>query len=120
MTADVTLILGADDASRRRRATRSLRRIVRRQPLGVLGLLLVITFFVAAVFAPVLVPYSPTASAFSLLQSPTLHHPFGTDSLGRDVFSRTIAGSQVSLVVAGSVVIIHGVLSTMLGMLSGY
>jgi ABC-type dipeptide/oligopeptide/nickel transport system permease subunit len=80
----------------------------------------VVLFFAVAILAPVLVPYSPTASAFPLLQAPTAHHPFGTDSLGRDVLSRTIAGSQVSLVVAGSVVLIHGLLSTTLGLLSGF
>ncbi len=99
---------------------RAVRRFVREQPLGTFGLALIAVFLAVAVFAPWLTRYSPTASIAEPLQSPTSSHWLGTDSLGRDVYSRIIQGSQISLVVAVTVVAINVVMSSALGLLSGY
>lgn len=99
---------------------RAVRRFVREQPLGTFGLALIAVFLAVAVFAPWLTRHSPTASIADPLQSPTSSHWLGTDSLGRDVYSRIIQGSQISLVVAVTVVAINVVMSSALGLLSGY
>lgn len=99
---------------------RAVRRFVREQPLGTFGLALIAVFLAVAVFAPWLTRYSPTASIAEPLQSPTASHWLGTDSLGRDVYSRIVQGSQISLVVAVTVVAINVVMSSALGLLSGY
>jgi peptide/nickel transport system permease protein len=54
------------------------------------------------------------------LQSPSLHHPFGTDEVGRDMFSRVIYGARVSVVIGFSAVTIAAIISTLVGTLSGY
>jgi peptide/nickel transport system permease protein len=78
------------------------------------------TFFVA-IFAAQLAPYDPNAQ--TLIQrfgSPSTAHPFGTDQLGRDVLSRTIWGSRVSLGVGFSSVVITIVIGTAIGIAAGY
>lgn len=95
-------------------------RFTKAQPLGALAALIVVVFLVVAVFAPWLTPHSPTRSIGPVLQSPNSTYWLGTDALGRDVLSRVIQGSQVSLVVAVTVIVVQVTLSTMLGLLSGY
>lgn len=93
---------------------------VRAQPLGAIAAVVVVIFLVVAVLAPWLTPHSPTRSIGPVLQAPSSTYWLGTDSLGRDVLSRVIQGSQVSLVVAITVIIVQVTLSTLLGLLSGY
>ena len=98
-----------------------LGRTARRQPLAVCGLLLIALFFVLAVGAPLLSPYS--ASAIDLahrLTAPSRAHWFGTDELGRDILSRIIFGARISLVVATSVVSCSLALGLVLGGLAGF
>lgn len=75
----------------------ALRRLMRnRFALG--GLLLVILLGLVALFAPLIAPYDPTYQDYSVVQrGPTLAHPFGTDTLGRDQLSRIIYGARTSL-----------------------
>ncbi len=83
-----------------------------------LALLIILT----AVFAPVITGgVSPSEAVLAdALQPPSAEHIFGTDKLGRDIFTRVIYGSRTSLVAAFSVVIIIFVLGTVLGVLAGY
>jgi peptide/nickel transport system permease protein len=97
-----------------------LLRLVRKKPLGFAGFGLVAAFLVMAIFAPLLVPYSPTETVARPLLAPSAAHLFGTDSSGNDVLSRVIAGAQISLTISFAVVIIHLILGTTLGMVSGY
>lgn len=84
--------------------------------LSVTGLVVVLTMVLIAIFAPLIVKSSPYDSSLSnRLLKPTSEHIFGTDSLGRDVFSRVIYGTRVSMIVGFSV----GILSAILGMLMG-
>lgn len=92
----------------------------RRQPLGAFGIILVAFFVIIAIFSPWITPYEATKSVAPPLLAPSSDHWFGTDAVGRDVLSRTIAGSQISLAVAFTVITINVVLSTLLGLWAGY
>ncbi|MEX1022435.1 MAG: ABC transporter permease [Dehalococcoidia bacterium] len=91
-----------------------------RYPLGTFGLVLVIGFLLLSLVAPLLAPYDARSSVALPLLSPSLDHWLGTDANGRDVFSRVIVGSQISLAVGVSVTLVNVVLSTLLGLLAGY
>ncbi|TAJ76082.1 ABC transporter permease [bacterium] len=96
-------------------------RAVRRNPLTLFGAVVVLLLFVIALAAPMLPirdPYSIDADA--VLETPSLRHPFGTDELGRDVFSRVIYGSRISLWVGFVSVGIALVIGTFLGSMAGY
>src|SRR5262249_50297593 len=99
---------------------RTVGRFVRTKPLGAFGALLVLAFVLIAVCAPLLTRYSPTRGSGIPLQSPSAQHWFGTDSLGRDVYSRVVQGSQISLSVGLVVTAITVTMSTLLGMLAGF
>jgi len=100
--------------------------VVRGKPLGAISALVILALFAVAMLAPVLAPYDPydfNLNAHGLplrMQPPTTAFPLGTDPLGRDVLSRIIYGSRVSLIVGFASVIIGTALGTALGLLSGY
>ena len=83
---------------------------------------LALLIILAAIFAPVITGgVSPSEAVLAdALQPPSAEHIFGTDKLGRDIFTRVIYGARTSLVSAFSVVIIIFVLGTVLGVLAGY
>jgi peptide/nickel transport system permease protein len=84
----------------------------------IIGLLLVIA--VTAVLAPWISPYSPTATSPAHLAGPSAQHWFGTDELGRDIFSRTLWGGRVTLLSAALAVLMATVAGTALGLVAGY
>ena len=70
------------------------------QPLGSIGLLVIIAMCLAAAFANVVAPHDPlTINYIAILQPPSWEHPFGTDNFGRDVFSRVIYGARTALAI---------------------
>ena len=76
---------------------------------------------VAALTAPWVVPYDPSSQQLSLrLERPSAHHPFGMDELGRDIFSRVLAGARISLLVGITVVGISTLIGVLLGAIAGY
>jgi peptide/nickel transport system permease protein len=91
-----------------------------RQPLAIAGAVIALTWIVIAVFAPLIAPHDPLAQNFPPSQSPSLHYFFGTDELGRDVFSRVIYGSRVSLPIALALVAIAMTIGSILGAIAGY
>ena len=96
-------------------------RLLRRQPLACLGLLLLVGFVLAALLAPALAPFAPAQLDLDhRLLPPCAAHWFGTDELGRDIFSRTLFGARISLIVAVSVVAISLLLGLVAGSLSGF
>jgi peptide/nickel transport system permease protein len=87
----------------------------------VLGMVIILFFVIAAVFAPWLAPYNPDKIDMnnSLLQ-PSKDHLLGTDSLGRDTLSRTIYGTRISLEIGFFVVVLGSVAGMALGLVAGY
>ncbi len=89
--------------------------------LALLGLVVVLGLVLVAAFAPWLAPSDPNAiNVNAILLPPSLEHPFGTDELGRDVFSRMIAGSRVSLEVGLVSAGLATLIGVILGALAGY
>jgi peptide/nickel transport system permease protein len=90
-------------------------------PLNLFGLVIVIVVLVLAVIGPYITPYSPTVPDYtSMLSGPTHAHWFGTDFIGKDVFSRILAGARYSLGTAAAVLAIAVTLGLTLGAISGY
>ncbi|HEY2362652.1 MAG TPA: ABC transporter permease [Candidatus Angelobacter sp.] len=93
----------------------------RRNVLASIGMVLVAVFVVFALFAPWIVPQNPSNIDLpSRLQPPSGAHWFGTDELGRDIFSRVIYGARISMLVGGSVVAGSLLLGLILGSIAGY
>lgn len=89
--------------------------------LAVSGALMVIFLFGVAIFAPWLAPFDPgQINVKKVLVGPSVEHPFGTDQLGRDVLSRMIYGSRISLLVGFVSVGIACLVGVLLGALAGY
>jgi peptide/nickel transport system permease protein len=102
------------------RGRRSWVRPTWRQPLALTGAGIACVWVVVAVFAPLIAPHDPLAQLFTPAQAPSLHHLFGTDELGRDVFSRVIYGSRVSLPIAILLVVLSATIGGLVGALAGY
>lgn len=93
----------------------------RRSKLALVSLGLVLALFVVALAAPALSPYSPDSYDLNrILEPPSAAHWFGTDDLGRDLFSRMIYGSRVSLSVGFVAVGIYVLIGIFVGALAGY
>jgi peptide/nickel transport system permease protein len=108
---------GLDAVGRLAWASKSLRR----QPLAWVGVALMISFLLMALFAPVLAPYNPAAlDLVHRLAAPDRAHWLGTDELGRDILSRVIWGARLSLTVAVSVVGLSFLLGLVFGGIAGY
>jgi peptide/nickel transport system permease protein len=94
---------------------------LRRNPRMIVGGLIVIAWILAAIFAPFVAPYDPTkVNVLDSLQPPNAQHWLGTDDLGRDMLSRVIWGSRVSLSVGLISVSIGLLVGTSLGLAAGY
>ena len=94
-------------------------RAFRRDPLGMISLALLILLVVIAVAAPLIAPY-PASYGPDVLRPPSGDHWFGTDALGRDVFSEVIWGTQQSVLVAVSASVIAIVFGTIIAVLGAY
>ena len=91
-----------------------------RRPLAVVGVVVLACWLVIALFAPLLTSHDPLAQSALRLAAPSAAHWFGTDELGRDVFARTLYGSQVSLPLALVLVLSSMVIGAVLGAIAGY
>src|SRR4051812_9525104 len=90
-------------------------------PLALIGLIFVGTVVFCGLFAPWIVPFDPFKIIVpDKLQPPSFHHWFGTDNLGRDVFSRIIMGSRIALAVGISTIGTALCIGLALGLLAGY
>ncbi|MBI2314316.1 MAG: ABC transporter permease [Betaproteobacteria bacterium] len=91
------------------------------QPLGALGLLVILAMMFAAAFANYVAPYDPLAVDYgNLLAKPSAEHPLGTDSFGRDVLSRIIYGARTALAVGFLSSILGSTLGAVIGVASAY
>ena len=91
-----------------REAMAALGRLIRRQPMGAAGGLIVVVLIAVAVLAPRLAPHGPKEATFAPYLPPSAEFPMGTDQIGRDVLSRVIWGARLSLYV-GLVSVVFGI-----------
>ncbi|MBK9749935.1 MAG: ABC transporter permease [Chloroflexi bacterium] len=97
-------------------------RIARRNPLLVVGVLIVLVWVIAALFASQIAPFQPlTQNVSARLQAPGLDvHTWGTDELGRDIFSRVLYGGRITIPAGVLVIVIGSILGTVIGAVAGY
>jgi len=94
---------------------------IRKDPLGLVGLVIVVVILLAATLASLLAPHDPLeVDVYNRLQSPTWQHWLGTDQLGRDVLSRVLYGGQVALKVALIAIVVAMSAGLLLGMVAGF
>ncbi len=94
---------------------------LRRNRGAMIGLAITLLLILAALFAPVISPHDPTLmGAGGSLEPPSLAHPFGTDKFGRDLFSRVVAGSRLTLYIGALAVAISCTIGSLMGLISGY
>ena len=94
---------------------------LKKDPLGMTGLVIVVVLLLASIFAAQLAPHDPLeVDVYNRLQSPTWQHWLGTDQLGRDVLSRVLFGGRVALKVALVAISISLSVGLLLGMLAGF
>jgi peptide/nickel transport system permease protein len=91
-----------------------------RHPLTILGGTIAGAWIVIAIFAPLIAPHDPLAQDFTPFLHPGWHHLFGTDELGRDVFSRVLYGARLSVPLALLLVGISLTIGATVGALAGY
>jgi peptide/nickel transport system permease protein len=96
-------------------------RRVLRHPAGLIGAVLVTLFLFVVLFAPNLLTHDPVAQDLMRRNAqPSAENWFGTDQLGRDIYSRVISGSRTSLLLGVSVVAVGAIVGTVLGVVGGY
>jgi peptide/nickel transport system permease protein len=87
----------------------------------IVGLVIILLNVIAAIFAPWLAPYEPNEIEMgNKLQAPSTEHWLGTDTLGRDYYSRMIYGARTSMIIGVSAVVIAAALGITLGLIAGY
>src|SRR6266566_2913875 len=110
-----------DEAVGTPRARSSVLDFLRRQPLGTVGLALVLVMAVAGLGAEWIAPYSPTANDFaSMTEPPSWAHIMGTDQFGRDLFSRIVYGARTAFIVGFCCAMVGGFAGLVLGVASAY
>lgn len=92
----------------------------RRHKLAMVGSAVVLFIVLAAVIGPILSPYDPNASVGAFSQPPSAKHWLGTDPIGRDVLTRLLCGTRVSLLVGVMATVISTLVGVVLGLVSGY
>src|SRR6266568_857872 len=103
------------------RRGRALWTVIKRKPLGMASAAIILLLVLTAIFADVLAPYDPLAAQPEIrLSAPSRAHPFGTDDIGRDVLSRVIHGSRISLWVGLLAVGIGTVVGMIIGLACGF
>jgi peptide/nickel transport system permease protein len=107
------------EARREAQGSRFWRRL-RSEKKAFLGLFFVAFLALVALLSPLIAPYDPDNDDFELLESPSLSHPMGTDSFGRDLFSRVVIGTRVSFTVGVVAALLSMVIGVALGVMSGY
>ncbi len=107
--------------TRRRFRTSVTGRLLREMPLGTFGAVIIIVLFAVAILGPLITPYPPNQnSTGKRLSAPSGRHLAGTDNLGRDVFSRAIAGARISVIVGFGAIGLGMTAAAAIGVTSGY
>jgi len=107
-------------AGRLRRGSGAVEPFLAESRLNVAGVAIVALVLLLAVFGPLIAPQNPNqVNLLAVLQPPSVHYWFGTDNLGRDLFSRVLAGTRISVEVAVIILSLSVTLGTALGIVSG-
>ena len=106
--------------SKGRSASSRLYAVFARDRKSQFGILILTIFIISAFLAPLIAPYDPNSMSLDMMLAPSSKHLLGTDDLGRDLFSRIIWGTQVSLFVGIVTVAISMLIGVLLGVLAGY
>jgi len=102
-------------------ARREMLRELVRSPLFIVGTLILLWWIVCAIFGSAIAPQDPNAqNLFAINKPPSSAHLFGTDQLGRDMFSRVLTGSRDLLIVAPLATLLGTILGTIVGLIMGY
>ena len=118
---EVVTIPAEEDADRHNSELRRMGRVMFNRWVVVAGTVIIFVLVFSALFAPVIAPYDPYENDLTvMLAQPSLAHPLGTDEIGRDLLSRLIYGSRISLLVAIVAVTIAGIVGMGLGLVAGY
>jgi peptide/nickel transport system permease protein len=97
------------------------RRFMRRQPVGMIGIVIVAVFGLCGLFADFIAPYSPTSNDFTAMtEAPSWAHWLGTDQLGRDILSRILFGARTAFLVGITSAVVGGASGLVLGVGSAY
>jgi peptide/nickel transport system permease protein len=95
--------------------------MLRRNPLVLVGLIVVLVWIALTAFAPQLSPYDPQKQIVSVrLTAPNDIYAFGTDELGRDIFSRVLWGGRITIPAGFAVIVIGSVIGILVGAVAGY
>lgn len=95
--------------------------VLRENPVTLISFVLLAFFLICAVFGEFFVPYDPLATNAALaLKPPSWEHWFGTDNLGRDVFSRVVVATRLDLTISVAAVALSFIIGSILGSLAGY
>jgi peptide/nickel transport system permease protein len=93
----------------------------RRKPLGTIGLIIVVVFALAGIFADWIAPFDPEENDFaSMMFAPSFTHWLGTDQFGRDIFSRLVFGARTAMIVGFGAAVGGGLIGMVLGVTSAY
>ncbi|MDF2526727.1 MAG: ABC-type dipeptide/oligopeptide/nickel transport system, permease component [Enterobacter mori] len=127
MTVSLDTPLGAGPSESRQRIRRTLGRAagfvgkMARNPLTAIGGGIILLLLIVAAFAPLIAPYNPLVQDLNnALVAPNAQHWFGTDEFGRDIFSRLVYGSRITLYIVLLVSVTVGPLGLLLGVTAGY
>lgn len=100
---------------------RSMWDTLKKNKAALFGLFVIIVLIIIAIIGPFITPYNPNDQVMAdVNQTPSAAHWFGTDNLGRDIFSRVIVGTRVSLLVGVAAVAFSLIIGTVLGSIAGY
>lgn len=120
MTTETAVTPPPAKATRRSQLVGLLRQLFNR-PATALGTTIFILFVLLAIFGPLIAPYGLNEQIYAdARQAPTAVHWFGTDNLGRDVYSRVVLGARDILVLAGAGTLLAVISGTTFGLISGY
>jgi peptide/nickel transport system permease protein len=124
-STEQTLVTAAASFDQRKSASRTgfvpfVRRLFSRRPAQ-LGGTIILLLILTAIFAPLIAPFDPDlVKAGKPLTPPTRDHFFGTDDLGRDMFSRIVYGSRITLAIGAIIVAIEVGIGVPIGLIAGY
>jgi peptide/nickel transport system permease protein len=120
MMASYSSILGDEGQSGRRASGVRFLEIITKDKKALFGLIVLSIFCTTAILAPLIAPYNPNDMEYEMLQPPSWEFLLGTDDLGRDLFTRIIYGTQISMFVGLSTVAISLTAGVFLGVIAGY